>query len=71
MLVLIVCMVQIMQIQSLEICPNALLGEVEISHPEGDKRNLLLPATALKNFTVDNMIMLWTEGEYAAIQDRS
>ncbi len=49
---------------------DALIGEVEISHPEGDKRNLLLPATALKNFTVDNMIMLWAEGEYAAIQDR-
>ncbi len=45
--------------------PDALLGEVEISHPEGDKRNLLLPATALKNFTVKKMIMLWTEGEYA------
>jgi hypothetical protein len=49
---------------------DALIGEVEISYPEGDQRNLLLPATALANFTVKDMIMLWAEGEYASIQDR-
>ena len=48
---------------------DALIGEVEISHA-GDKRNVLLPATALANFTVGKMIMLWSEGEYASIQDR-
>ena len=49
---------------------DAFLGTVEISHPEDDQRNLLLPATALSNFTVPNQMMLWAEGEYASIQDR-
>ncbi len=48
---------------------DALFGEVEISHG-GDKRSLLLSATALSNYVTGNQIMLWTEGEYAAIQDR-
>ncbi len=49
---------------------DAFLGTVEISHPNGDERNLLLNATALENFTVDEQMMIWAEGEYAAIQDR-
>jgi hypothetical protein len=50
---------------------DALFGSVRIQH-EGDNRDLLLPATALDNFTDDsvNQIMLWAEGEYAAIHDR-
>jgi hypothetical protein len=50
---------------------NALFGSVRIQH-EGDNRDLLLPATALDNFTDDsvNQIMLWAEGEYASMQDR-
>ena len=49
---------------------DAFLGEVEIYKDTGDIRSLLLPATALENYTTDNMMMLWAEGEYAAIQDR-
>jgi len=49
---------------------DALFGEVVMSHGGEDKRSLLIGATALSNYTTDNQIMLWTEGEYAAIQDR-
>jgi hypothetical protein len=49
---------------------DAFFGEVRIYHKEGDKRDLLLPATALSNYTTDNQMMLWAEGEYASIQDR-
>ena len=49
---------------------DALFGEVTMSHGGEDKRSLIIPATALENYTTDNQIMLWTEGEYAAIQDR-
>ena len=48
---------------------DAFFGEVRISHA-GDKRDMLLVATALSNYTTDNQMMLWAEGEYAAIQDR-
>jgi hypothetical protein len=50
---------------------NALFGSVRIQHG-GDNRDLLLPATAIANFTDDtvNQIMLWATGEYASIQDR-
>lgn len=51
---------------------GALIGSVEISTDADNginARNMLLPATALENFTVDNML-LWTEGEFAAIADR-
>jgi len=48
---------------------DALFGEVSISH-EGEKRSILLPATALSNYVEPNKVMLWAEGEYAAIQDR-
>ena len=43
-----------------------LTGHVRI-YTEG--RDVLLPATALKNFTADNRV-LWTEGEYASLADR-
>jgi hypothetical protein len=49
---------------------DALVGTVRLSNSTTDTRDLMLPATALANFTTDNMMMLWTEGEYAAIQDR-
>ena len=49
---------------------TALFGEVSMSHGGEDKRSLLLPATALQNYTDDGIMMLWAEGEYASIQDR-
>jgi hypothetical protein len=50
---------------------DALFGSVRIQH-EGDNRDLLLPATALENFTDDSVdqMMLWATGEYASMQDR-
>ena len=50
---------------------DALFGSVRIQH-EGDNRDLLLPATAIANFTDDSVdqMMLWATGEYASIQDR-
>lgn len=48
---------------------DAMFGEVRISHA-GDKRDMILPATALANYTTDNQMMLWAEGEYASLQDR-
>lgn len=49
-----------------------LVGSVKLSNDQDEKRDMRLPATALSNFTPDsqNLGMLWTEGEYAAIQDR-
>lgn len=49
---------------------DALFGEVSIAHGGSDPRSLLLPAVALSNYTTDNQVMLWAEGEYASIQDR-
>ena len=50
---------------------DALFGSVRIQH-EGDNRDLLLPATAIANFTDDTVdqMMLWATGEYASMQDR-
>lgn len=48
---------------------DTLVGTVRLSNAAG-ARDLLLPATALKNFTDGNMV-LWSEGEYASIQDRN
>jgi hypothetical protein len=53
---------------------TTLVGTVRIANPgatpDGTQaRDLILPATALANFT-DGTMMLWSEGEYAAIQDR-
>jgi hypothetical protein len=50
---------------------DALFGSVRIQH-EGDNRDLLLPATAIANFTDDSVdqMMLWATGEYASMQDR-
>jgi len=52
-----------------------LAGTVRLSNNDAnvkESRDLILPATALSNFSDDikNIGMLWTEGEYAAIQDR-
>lgn len=49
---------------------NTLVGTVRIYKEDGvQSRDLLLPATALANMTDENMI-LWSEGEYAALHDR-
>ena len=53
-----------------DVAKNTLIGTVRVFKDEGEQsRDLLLPATALENFTDGNML-LWSEGEYAAIQDR-
>jgi len=53
-----------------DVAPNTLIGTVRVSNPTaGVERDLLLPATALQNMTDENML-LWSAGEYAAIQDR-
>ncbi len=49
---------------------DALYGEVKITSSESQERDLVLPATALTGFTSTNQALLWSEGEYAAIQDR-
>lgn len=53
-----------------DVAPNTLIGTVRVSNATaGVERDLLLPATALQNMTDENML-LWSAGEYAAIQDR-
>ena len=53
-----------------DVIENTLVGTVRVYKEDGQQsRDLLLPATALDNFTDGNML-LWSEGEYAAIQDR-
>jgi len=53
-----------------DVLPTTLVGTVRVYKEDGvQSRDLLLPATALSNFT-DNNMLLWSEGEYAAIQDR-
>ncbi len=53
--------------------PKALSGVVTISMESSEDKNInsdmVLPATAIENFT-DGNLMLWTEGEYASLQDR-
>jgi hypothetical protein len=49
---------------------DALTGTVQIANSsDSQKRDLIIPAKAVKNFT-DGAMMMWTEGEYAAIADR-
>ena len=49
---------------------NTLTGTVRIYKADAEQsRDLIIPATALHNFT-SNQMMLWTEGEWAAISDR-
>lgn len=49
---------------------DILTGTVNIGvNVAGKEADMLLPATAFENFT-DGALILWTEGEYAAIQDR-
>ena len=53
-----------------DVAENTLTGTVKIYKADGQQsRDLRLPATALRNFT-SNQMMLWSEGEWAAIQDR-
>jgi len=53
-----------------DVAKNTLIGTVRVFKAEDEQsRDLLLRATALNNFTDGNML-LWSEGEYAAIQDR-
>ena len=49
---------------------DVLFGDVTISKGGADPRSLLIPATALDNYTASTQMMLWADGEYAAIQDR-
>ncbi len=50
---------------------DILTGTVKIDRvTKGYETEMILPATALSNYTNDNL-MMWTEGEYAAIQDRN
>ena len=49
---------------------NTLTGTVRVFKEDGEQsRDLLLPATAISNFSENNMY-LWAEGEFAAIEDR-
>lgn len=51
---------------------TSLIGTVRVYNNSGNKeeaRELLLPATALANFTDGNML-LWSDGEYANLADR-
>ena len=55
-----------------DVAENTLTGTVRLYNAGKGKtqaRDLILPATALRNFT-SNQMMLWSEGEWAAIQDR-
>jgi len=53
-----------------DVAGNTLTGTVRIYKAEGQQsRDLVLPATALRNFT-SNQMLLWAEGEWAGIQDR-
>ena len=53
-----------------DVMEDTLTGTVRIYKDEKEQsRDLRLPATALRNFT-SNQMLLWTEGEWAAIQDR-
>jgi len=52
---------------------NALSGTVRIYNANTETRDMLLPATALENYTPNNnsdRVMLWAPNEYAAIADR-
>ena len=53
-----------------DVASDTLIGTVRVYKEDGaQSRDLLLPATALSNFTDENM-MLWAEGEFAALHDR-
>jgi len=52
---------------------NALSGTVRIYNPNIETRDMVLPATALQNYTptgATERVMLWAPNEYAAIADR-
>lgn len=50
---------------------DALTGTVRLSQTNGtDSRDMILPATAIENFT-DSAMVLWSEGEYASLADRN
>jgi hypothetical protein len=53
-----------------DVSSDTLIGTVRVYKEDGQQsRDLLLPAKALSNFTDENM-MLWAEGEFAALHDR-
>lgn len=47
-----------------------LTGTVTIANSGMDAREVTLHATALENFTADNQMVMWTEGEFASMADR-
>lgn len=49
---------------------NALSGTVRIYSTDTETRDVILPATALANFSDAASLMLWAPREYAAIGDR-
>lgn len=50
---------------------DTFTGSVRVFGGKGDTaRDMVLPATALENFTSEKHLVLWTEAEYAALQDR-
>ena len=53
-----------------DVHPDTFIGTVRVYKADGEQsRDLLLPATALYNYSENNMY-LWAEGEYAAMHDR-
>jgi len=50
---------------------QVLTGTVTIANTGADAREITLPAKALANFTDTANMLLWTEGEFAAIADRT
>jgi len=48
---------------------ESLSGTIRIYNGTNAPRDMILPATAIKNFTSENKI-IWTEGEVADLQDR-
>ena len=53
-----------------DVASDALTGTVRLSQTNGtDSRDMILPATAIDNFT-DSTMLLWSEGEYASLADR-
>ncbi len=53
-----------------DVASNTLTGTVRVFKEDKEQsRDLLLPATAISNFSENNMY-LWAEGEFAGIEDR-
>jgi hypothetical protein len=53
-----------------DVAHNTFTGTVRVFKEDKEQsRDLLLPATAISNFSVNNMY-LWAEGEFAGLEDR-